>query len=59
MAYVKTRQLREKFPRLSAEYPKEFRIFFNSDSTLNKLGLDVNQMLKEIHRKRTTKRSKK
>ena len=59
MGYVQTKKLREKFPLLATEYPGEFRMFFDSESNMTKLGLDVNQMLKEERRARMIKRRKK
>lgn len=49
--------LKERFPRLAAEYPREFHSFFNAAGAMTKLGLDVYSMIKNDIRKRQKKRS--
>ena len=48
--------LREKFPKLWAEYPHRFHTFFNSDGTMNAKGHIQYDFLKKRHRERLRKK---
>jgi hypothetical protein len=49
-------RLRDKFPVLAAEYPKEFRIFFDEKSNMTPLGQSVYGLIKHNRRMRMQKK---
>lgn len=44
--------LAEKFPKLWAEFPERFHLFFNEDGTMNTVGQFHNMFIKKRHRER-------
>jgi len=56
---VSMEELRDKFPKLSAEFPTDFRKFFNVDGTMNGHGKRAYELIKLKRRARMKKIEKK